>query len=136
MKLLTFLILLIGIYISPQAQSIHVKVSVDATDPSLKNRLLSKLQTELRSKSAVAITQTNPDFLISVGTAEIRSNNKLVGLSMSTILSQKVITKDNKITFEVLKSIVSSINLTEIESKCVELASGFDVEYFDKLRKQ
>lgn len=121
-------------YFKSNSQNINVKVAVDAIDTNIKNRILSKIQTELRSKSRVIISPDDPTFIISIITAQIKSGDRVVGLSISTVLTKKVTTNENKITFEILTNIVNSINLNEIDAKCVELIARFDVDYFEKER--
>jgi hypothetical protein len=127
------LISLLGFLQNTQKQ-IHVKIVVEASDTNIKNKIQSKFNTELRSKTGVILTSDSPTFIITVSTAEIKDQNHTVGISMSTVLTKRVITNDNKTTYAILINVVNSIALKDIESKSSEIVSRFDVDYFEKER--
>lgn len=116
-------------------ENIRVNIVVESSDNTIKNRILSSLRTEIRGKTKVEVSDSDPKFIINTTTAITKAENgKIISVSMSTVIAKKVITNDNRTTYEVLKNIASNIQVEKIEEKCKEMASAFDVEYFETER--
>ena len=119
-----------------QNDTITINVTVLASDDNIKNVILSGFKNELRSKNHILITKDNPEFMLCVNTADIKNDNKIIGIAMSSVLTRRIKTEDGRDADEILVNLVNSVdnNAEKIKSKCVEIVSRFDVNYFDKIR--
>ena len=81
-------------------------------------------------------TTDSSTFMISVQYATLKSGDKLVGIYMNSMLTRRIRTSKNESGDMLLKSSVSSTpNPSEIDRICTNLIDQFDVQYFDKERR-
>jgi hypothetical protein len=74
--------------------------------------------------------------MISVQFATLKSGDKLVGIYMNSLLTRRIRTSKEESGDMLLKSSVSSTsNPAEIDKICSNMVDQFDVQYFDKERR-
>jgi hypothetical protein len=123
----------------PTRHDITIKLKVHGTDEKLTGKILSDLRNGLGNKPNIVIVSDTTDsstFMISVQYATLKSGDKLVGIYMNSMLTRRIRTSKNESGDMLLKSSVSSTsNPSEIDRICSNLIDQFDVQYFDKERR-
>jgi hypothetical protein len=123
----------------PARHDITIKLKVHGTDEKLTGKILSDLRNDLGNKPNIVIVNDTTDsstFMITVQYATLKSGDKLVGIYMNSLLTRRIRTSKNESGDLLLKSSVSSTsNPSEIDRICLNLIDQFDVQYFDKERR-
>ena len=135
-----FYCLLSAIFILPHVQAqdleIPVKVIVESSNTNTLSVIKSELQNQLRLKSNVVVKDGDPLYIIVANTAEIIGDDgKVKGISLSTVMTKKIVLSNGTVSYEFLTSIVHSLNTDGIAGICAQLIARFDVKYFDNERK-
>jgi propanediol dehydratase small subunit len=123
--------------IDPYQQKSKVKIRVEATNDVNKNassRIISCLNSQIsKLAKATVTTAEDEDYLLAMNllvTAD--NNNQIQSVVLAPVLSKKIITKDDRTTFETKFCQVIEANVADIEKKCQELVAKMDVQYFQK----
>lgn len=123
----------------PVRHDITIKLKVHGTDANLTSKILSDLRNDLGNKPNIVIVSDTTDsstFMISVQYATLKSGDKLVGIYMNSLLTRRIRTSKDESGDMLLKSSVSSTsNPSEIDRICSNMVDQFDVQYFDKERR-
>jgi hypothetical protein len=123
----------------PARHDITIKLKVHGTDEKLTGKILNDLRNDLGNKPNIVIVNDTTDsstFMITVQYATLKSGDKLVGIYMNSLLTRRIRTSKNESGDLLLKSSVSSTsNPSEIDRICLNLIDQFDVQYFDKERR-
>ena len=133
------LLIILSFRTIPARHDITIKLKVHGTDEKLTGKILSDLRNDLGNKPNIAIVNDTTDsstFMITVQYATLKSGDKLVGIYMNSLLTRRIRTSKNESGDLLLKSSVSSTsNPSEIDRICLNLIDQFDVQYFDKERR-
>jgi hypothetical protein len=137
----TLLLFLILSFRNPFTRhDISVKLRVHGTDEKLTSNILSDLRIDLGNKSNIVIVSDTTDsssFTITVQYATLKSGDKLVGFFMNSLLTRRIRTSKDESADMLIKSSVSSTsNPSDIDRMCSNLIDQFDVQYFDKERRE
>lgn len=120
--------------------NISIKLKVHGTDEALTGKILGDLRNDLANKSNIVIVSDTTDsstFMITVQYATLKSGDKLVGIYMNSLLTRRIRTSKDESGDLLMKSSVSSTsNPSEIDRICSNLIDQFDVQYFDKERRE
>jgi len=118
---------------------ITIKLKVHGTDEKLTGKILSDLRNDLGNKPNIMIVSDTTDsstFMITVQYSTLKSGDKLIGIYMNSLLTRRIRTSKDESGDMLIKSSVSSTsNLSEIDRICSNLIDQFDVQYFDKERR-
>jgi hypothetical protein len=124
----------------PARHDMTIKLKVHGTDEKITSKILSDLRTDLGNKPNIVIVSDTTDsstFTITVQYATLKSGDKLVGMYINSLLTRRILTSKNESGDMLLKSSVSSTsNPSEIDRICSSLIDQFDVQYFDKERRE
>ena len=124
----------------PAGHNITIKLKVHGTDDRMTEKILGSLKTDLGNKSNIVIVNDTTDsstFNITVQYSTLKSGDKLVGIFMNSILSRRIRTSKDETAYILLKSSVSSTsNPSDIEKICANWVDQYEIQYFDKERKQ
>jgi GMP synthase PP-ATPase subunit len=119
---------------------ITVKLRVHGTDDKLTGKILSDLRIDLGNKSNIVIVSDTVDsstFTITVQYATLKSGDKLVGFFMNSLLTRRIRTsKDESADMLIKSSVSSTANTSDIDKMCTNLIDQFDVQYFEKERRE
>jgi hypothetical protein len=133
------LLIILSFRTIPARHDITIKLKVHGTDEKLTGKILSDLRNDLGNKPNIVIVNDTTDsstFMITVQYATLRSGDKLVGIYMNSLLTRRIRTSKDESGDLLLKSSVSSTsNPSEIDRICLNLIDQFDVQYFDKERR-
>jgi len=134
------LLIILGFRGIPARPDITIKLKVHGTDEKLTGKILSDLRNGLGNKPNIVIVSDTTDsstFMISVQYSTLKSGDKLVGIYINSMLTRRIRTSKNESGDMLLKSSVSSTsNPSEIDRICSGLIDQFDVQYFDKERRE
>jgi hypothetical protein len=123
----------------PARHDITIKLKVHGTDEKLTGKILSDLRNDLGNKPNIAIVSDTTDsstFMITVQYATLKSGDKLIGIYMNSLLTRRIRTSKDESGDLLMKSSVSSTsNPSEIDRICLNLIDQFDIQYFDKERR-
>ena len=123
----------------PARHDITIKLKVHGTDEKLTGKILSDLRNDLGNKPNIVIVSDTTDsstFMITVQYSTLKSGDKLLGIYMNSLLTRRIRTSKDESGDMLIKSSVSSTsNLSEIDRICSNLIDQFDVQYFDKERR-
>jgi hypothetical protein len=124
----------------PARHDITIKLKVHGSDEKLTGKILGDLRNDLGNKPNIVIVNDTTDsatFMITVQYATLKTGDKLVGIYMSSLLTRRIRTSKDESGDMLMKSSVSSTsNPSEIDRICSNLIDQFDVQYFDKERRQ
>jgi hypothetical protein len=124
----------------PAGHDITVKLKVHGTDDRMTEKIWSNLKTDLGNKSNIVMVSDTTDsatFNITVQYSTLKSGDKLVGIFLNSILSRRIRTSKDETAYILLKSSVSSTsNPSDIEKICSNWIDQYEMQYFDKERKQ
>ena len=133
------LLIILSFCAIPARHDITIKLKVHGTDEKLTGKILSDLRNDLGNKPNIVIVSDTTDsstFMITVQYATLKSGDKLVGLYMNSLLTRRIRTSKDESGDLLMKSSVSSTsNPSEIDRICLNLIDQFDVQYFDKERR-
>jgi hypothetical protein len=133
------LMIIMGFRGIPVRHDITIKLKVHGTDANLTGKILNDLRNDLGNKPNIVIVNDTTDsstFMISVQFATLKSGDKLVGIYMNSLLTRRIRTSKEESGDMLLKSSVSSTsNPAEIDRICSNMIDQFDVQYFDKERR-
>ncbi|HEY2350705.1 MAG TPA: hypothetical protein VGH64_16915 [Puia sp.] len=133
------LLILLGFREIPARHEITVKLKVHGTDEKLTGKILSDLKNDLGNKPNIVIVSDTTDsatFMITVQYATLKSGDKLVGIYMNSLLTKRIRTSKDESGDMLMKSSVSSTSdQSGIDRICSNLIDQFDVQYFDKERR-
>jgi hypothetical protein len=133
------LLIILSFRAIPARHDITIKLKVHGTDEKLTGKILSDLRNDLGNKPNIVIVSDTTDsstFMITVQYATLKSGDKLVGLYMNSLLTRRIRTSKDESGDLLMKSSVSSTsNPSEIDRICLNLIDQFDVQYFDKERR-
>jgi GMP synthase PP-ATPase subunit len=137
----TLMLLLILSFSNPSARhDITIKLRVHGTDDMLTGKILNDLRIDLGNKSNIIIVSDTVDsstFTITVQYATLKSGDKLVGFFMNSLLTRRIRTSKDETADMLIKSSVSSAaNISDIDKMCTNLIDQFDVQYFEKERRE
>jgi hypothetical protein len=131
--------ILLGFREIPARHDITIKLKVHGTDENLTGKILTDLRNDLGNKPNIAIVSDTTDsstFMITVQYSTLKSGDKLVGIYMNSLLTRRIRTSKDESGDMLIKSSVSSTsNASEIDRICSNLIDQFDVQYFDKERR-
>jgi hypothetical protein len=134
------LFLLLGFHGLPIRRDITIKLRVHGTDDKLTGKILNDLRIDLGNKSNIVLVSDTVDsstFTITVQYATLKSGDKLVGFFMNTLLTRRIRTSKDQTADMLIKSSVSSTsNASDIDRMCTNLIDQFDVQYFEKERRE
>ena len=123
----------------PARHDITVKLKVHGNDENLTGKILSDLRNDLRNKPNIVVVSDTTDssaFMITVQYATLKSGDKLVGMYVNSLLTRRIRTSKDESGDMLLKSSVSTTSsLSEIDRICSNIIDQFDVQYFDKERR-
>lgn len=124
----------------PARHNITIKLKVHGSDEKLTGKILGDLRNDLGNKPNIVIVSDTTDsstFMITVQYATLKTGDKMVGIYMNTLLTRRIRTSRDESGDMLMKSSVSSTsNPSEIDRICSNLIDQFDVQYFDKERRQ
>jgi len=124
---------------TPARHDITVKLKVHGNDEILTGKILSDLRKDLGNKPNIVIASDTTDsstFLITVQYATLKTGDKLIGFYMNSLLTRRIRTsKDESGDMLMKSSVASTSNPSEIDRICSNLIDQFDVQYFDKERR-
>jgi len=124
---------------TPARHDITVKLKVHGNDEILTGKILSDLRKDLGNKPNIVIASDTTDsstFMITVQYATLKTGDKLIGFYMNSLLTRRIRTSKDESGDMLMKSSVSSTsNPSEIDRICSNLIDQFDVQYFDKERR-
>jgi hypothetical protein len=133
------LLILLSFHGIPARHNITIKLKVHGTDEKLTGKILSDLTNDLGNKANIVIVSDTTDsstFMITVQYATLKSGDKLVGIYMNSLLTRRIRTSKDESGDMLIKSSVSSTsNPSEIDRICSSLIDQFDVQFFDKERR-
>ena len=133
------LLIILSFRAIPARHDITIKLKVHGTDEKLTGKILSDLRNDLGNKPNIVIVSDTTDsstFMITVQYATLKSGDKLVGIYMNSLLTRRIRTSKDESGDLLMKSSVSSTsNPSEIDRICLNLIDQFDVQYFDKERR-
>ncbi len=133
------LLIILSFCAIPARHDITIKLKVHGTDEKLTGKILSDLRNDLGNKPNIVIVSDTTDsstFMITVQYATLKSGDKLVGIYMNSLLTRRIRTSKDESGDLLMKSSVSSTsNPSEIDRICLNLIDQFDVQYFDKERR-
>jgi hypothetical protein len=133
------LLILLGFREIPPRHEITVKLKVHGTDEKLTGKILSDLTNDLGNKPNIVIVSDTTDsttFMITIQYATLKSGDKLIGIYMNSLLTKRIRTSKDESGDMLMKSSVSSTsNQSEIDRICSNLIDQYDVQYFDKERR-
>ncbi len=133
------LLFILGFHGIPARHDITIKLKVHGTDEKLTGKILSDLRMDLGNKPNIVIVSDTTDsstFMITVQYSTLKSGDKLLGIYMNSLLTRRIRTSKDESGDMLIKSSVSSTsNLSEIDRICSNLIDQFDVQYFDKERR-
>ena len=134
------LLIILGFRGIPPGREISIKLKVHGTDEKLTGKILSDLRNDLGNKQNIIIVSDTTDsstFTITVQYATLKSGDKLVGIYINSLLTKRIRTSKDESGDMLMKSSVSSTsNQSEIDRICSNLIDQYDVQYFDKERRQ
>jgi len=134
------LLVIMGFHGILPRHDITIKLKVHGTDESLTNKILGDLRNDLGNKPNIIIVNDTTDsstFMITVQYATLKTGDKLVGIYMNSLLTRRIRTSKDESGDMLMKSSISSTSkLSEIDRICSNLIDQFDVQYFDKERRQ
>jgi hypothetical protein len=114
---------------------IPVRVVIECENAAHCDQLKSELLTELRGKTNIVITEDKPLFILVANTADVKTSDGLsIGIALSTVLTRRISTGGEGFSYEFLTSSVSSLNASQIRSKCIDMVGKFDTKFFEPLR--
>jgi hypothetical protein len=132
-KTLILLLMLNGL---PMQAKVSVRLVLQSQNQTIKDKLISKIKSELRDKKYIEIKNDNAQFTITVNVVEIRSENSdVVGIVMSHILTKQTKSADNRFVDEILENGLNVTNSKEILDKCADIVARYDVNFFEKFSK-
>jgi hypothetical protein len=124
---------------TPARHDITIKLKVHGNDEILTSKILGDLRKDLGNKPDIVIVSDTTDsstFMITVQYATLKTGDKLVGIYMNSLLTRRIRTSKDESGDMLMKSSVSSTsNPSEIDRICSNLIDQFDVQYFDKERR-
>jgi len=124
---------------TPARHDITVKLKVHGNDEILTGKILGDLRKDLGNKPNIVIVSDTTDsstFMITVQYATLKTGDKLIGIYMNSLLTRRIRTSKDESGDMLMKSSVSSTsNPSEIDRICSNLIDQFDVQYFDKERR-
>jgi len=124
---------------TPARHDITVKLKVHGNDEILTGKILSDLRKDLGNKPNIVIASDTTDsstFMITVQYATLKTGDKLIGFYMNSLLTRRIRTsKDESGDMLMKSSVASTSNPSEIDRICSNLIDQFDVQYFDKERR-
>ena len=133
------LLILLGFRGIPARHDITIKLKVHGTDENLTGKILSDLRKNLANKLNIIVVSDTTDssaFMITVQYATLKSGDKLLGIYINSLLTRRIRTSKDESGDMLLKSSVSSTSSTsEIDRICSNVIDQFDVQYFDKERR-
>jgi hypothetical protein len=119
---------------------ITIKLKVHGTDEKLTGKILGDLRNDLGNKPNIVIVSDTTDsstFMITVQYATLKTGDKLVGIYMNSLLTRRIRTSKDESGDMLMKSSVSSTsNPSEIDRILSNLIDQFDVQYFNKERRE
>jgi hypothetical protein len=125
---------------APTRHEITIKLKVHGTDEKLSDKILGDLRNDLGNKPNIVIVSDTTDsstFTITAQYASFRSGDKLIGIYVNALLTRRIRTAKNESGDLLLKSSVFSIpNSSGIEKICSDLIEQYDVQYFEKERRE
>jgi hypothetical protein len=123
----------------PARHDITVKLKVHGTDEKLTGKILNDLRNDLGNKPDIVIVNDTTDssaFMITVQYATLKSGDKLIGIYINSLLTRRIRTsKDESGDLLMKSSVLSTSNPSEIDKFCSNLIDQYDVQYFDKERR-
>jgi len=124
---------------TPARHDITVKLKVHGNNEILTGKILSDLRKDLGNKPNIVIASDTTDsstFMITVQYATLKTGDKLIGFYMNSLLTRRIRTsKDESGDMLMKSSVASTSNPSEIDRICSNLIDQFDVQYFDKERR-
>jgi hypothetical protein len=139
MKKILVLLIILSFRGIPARHDITIKLKVHGTDEKLTDKIQNDLKIDLGNKPNIVIVSDTTDsstFTITVQYSTLKSGDKLVGIYMNSLLTRRIRTSKDQSGDMLLKSSVSSTaNTSEIDKICSNLIEQYDVQYFDKERR-
>jgi hypothetical protein len=124
----------------PARHDITIKLKVHGTDEKMTGKILTDLRNDLGNKPNIVVVSDTTDsstFTITVQYATLKSGDKLVGIYLNSLLTRRIRTSKDESGDMLMKSSVSSTsNPSEIDRICSNMIDQFDVQYFDKERRE
>jgi hypothetical protein len=124
----------------PTRRDITIKLKVHGTDEKMSDKILGDLINDLGNKPNMVIVSDKTDsstFTITAQYASLRSGDKLIGIYVNALLTRRIRTAGDESGELLLKSSVFSIpNFSEIDKICSNLIEQYDVQYFEKERRE
>jgi hypothetical protein len=139
-RTIPLLLLILSFNGIPPRPNITIKLKVHGTDDQLTGKILNDLKIDLGNKANILIVSDTTDsstFMITVQYATLKSGDKLVGFFMNALLTRRIRTSKDESADRLVKSAVSSTSKeSDIDKICMNLIDQFDVQYFDKERRE
>jgi hypothetical protein len=140
MKKILLLLIILSFRGIPARHDITIKLKVHGTDEKLTDKIQNDLKIDLGNKPKITIVSDTTDsstFTITVQYSTLKSGDKLVGIYMNSLLTRRIRTSKDESGDMLLKSSVSSTsNTSEIDKICSNLIEQYDVQYFEKERRE